>query len=140
MSQSTQSQMPVTAPVKSGVIAYLMVDGAMKAAAFYQRAFGAELAAAQPVDNKGRTMHVHLYINGGSLMLSDAYPEHGAPYQSPQGFSLALSVRDLDSWWKTATDAGATVIMPVQDMFWGSRFGQLRDPFGIVWALDQPQR
>ena len=68
-------------------VAYLKVDGAMKAAEFYQRAFGAELAAAHPVDDKGRTMHVHLYINGGSVMLSDAYPEYGHPFEKPQGFS-----------------------------------------------------
>jgi PhnB protein len=139
MSQATQSQTPVTAPVKGGAIAYLMVDGATKAAEFYQRAFGAELAAAQPVDAKGRTMHIHLYLNGGSLMLGDPCPEHGAPYQTPQGFSLALSIRDIEGWWKRATEAGATVVMPIQGMFWGDRFGQLRDPFGITWALDQPK-
>jgi uncharacterized glyoxalase superfamily protein PhnB len=138
MAQATQTRTPATAPVKGGVIAYLMVDGALKAAEFYQRAFGAELAAAQPVDEQGRTMHVHLYINGGSLMLGDICPERGMPYQAPQGFSLALSLRDIDGWWKRAVDAGATIVMPIQEMFWGDRFGQLRDPFGVTWALDQP--
>jgi len=133
------SETASVAPTKGGVIAYLMVDGAMKAAEFYQRAFGAEIAAAHPVDAKGRTMHVHLYINGSSLMLGDPYPEHGAALKEPAAFSLVLPVRDIDAWWKRATDAGATVVMPIADMFWGDRYGQLRDPFGVIWGLDQPK-
>jgi PhnB protein len=139
MPDAKETQSAQTAPqVKGGVVAYLILDGAMKAAEFYRRAFGAEIAAAHPVDDKGRTMHIHLYINGGSLMLSDAYPEHGAAYQTPQGFSLTLSVGDIDAWWKRATEAGATVTMPVTKMFWGDRYGQLRDPFGVAWAMNEP--
>jgi uncharacterized glyoxalase superfamily protein PhnB len=123
--------------VKGGLTPYLQVDGAMKAAAFYQRAFGAELATAMPVDDKGRTMHVHLYINGSSLMLSDAYPEHGHPLQAPQAFNLTLEVDDIDAWWRRAVEAGSQVVMPVADMFWGARYGQLRDPFGVLWAMNQ---
>ena len=140
MSVAEKLETPQTAPVKGGPIAYLMVDGALRAAEFYRRAFGADIAAAQPVDAKGRTMHVHLYINGGSLMLGDPCPEHGAAYQTPQGFSLDLSVRDIDGWWKRATEAGAEIVTPIQEMFWGDRFGQLKDPFGVTWALDQPKR
>ena len=126
--------------VKGGVVAYLMVDGAMRAADFYTRAFGAEVAAAHPVDAKGRTMHVHLYINGSSVMLSDAYPEHGHALQEPQGFNLTLLVDDIDRWWKRAIDAGAESVMPVADMFWGDRYGLVRDPFGVRWAMNQPTR
>ncbi|PZN29719.1 MAG: glyoxalase [Proteobacteria bacterium] len=111
----------------------------MKAAEFYQRAFGAEIAAAYPVDDKGRTMHVHLYVNGSSLMLSDPFPEHGAPLEPPQAFTLTLMVSDIDAWWQRAVDAGATAVMPVQEMFWGDRYGQLRDPFGVRWALNEPK-
>ena len=126
-------------PTKGGLVTYLQVDGAMKAADFYQRAFGAEIAVAHPVDDKGRTMHVHLYLNGSSLMMGDAYPEHGHPLQKPQAFNLTLQVDDIDRWWKRAVDAGAEVVMPVADMFWGDRYGQLRDPFGVLWALNQPK-
>ncbi|HJY42821.1 MAG TPA: hypothetical protein VJ303_16325, partial [Steroidobacteraceae bacterium] len=63
--------------VRGGVVAYLLVDGASKASEFYQRAFAASEIARQPVDEKGRTMHVHLYVNGSSLMLCDPYPEYG---------------------------------------------------------------
>jgi PhnB protein len=138
---STDNSNPSPQPaVKGGAIAYLQVDGAMRAAEFYKRAFGAELVAAQPVDDKGRTMHAHLYVNGGSLMLGDAYPEHGHPLEKPQGFSLVLSVDDADSWWKRAVAAGAEGVMPVADMFWGDRFGQVRDPFGVLWGVNQPKR
>ena len=122
---------------RGGLVAYLQVDGATRAAEFYSRAFGAEVAAAHPVDDKGRTMHVHLYINGTSLMMGDAYPEHGHPLQKAQGFSLMLPVNDIDSWWKRAIEAGCESVMPVQEMFWGDRYGQLRDPFGVLWALNQ---
>ena len=129
---------PPRVETKGGVVAYLQVDGAMKAAEFYKRAFGAEVATAMPVDEKGRTMHVHLYINGSSVMLGDAYPEHGFPLRPPQAFNLMLPVEDIDAWFKRATEAGAEVVMPVQDMFWGDRYGQLRDPFGVVWAINAP--
>jgi PhnB protein len=136
---TTENQQSLNVPVKGGVVAYVTVDGAMKAAEFYKRAFGAEIAAAHPVDDKGRTMHVHLYINDGSLMLSDAYPEHGHPLKKPQAFALTLNIGDIDAWWKRAVEAGAEVVMPVADMFWGARYGQLRDPFGVDWALNQPK-
>ena len=124
-------------PVKGGVVPYLIVDGAVKAADFYQRAFGAEMVLIHPVDDNGRTMHVHLYINGSSVMLGDAFPEHGCALEKPQGFSLMLMVDDIDARFQHAIDAGGTVVMPVADMFWGDRYGQLRDPFGVVWAMNQ---
>ena len=137
--QTTTDTRPAVA-VKGGVVAYLQVDGAMKAADFYRRAFAATTLAAHPVDDKGRTMHVHLEINGSSVMLGDPYPEHGHPSQKPQAFQLLLPVTDIDAWWQRAVDAGAEIVMPIQQMFWGDRYGQLRDPFGIVWGMNQPTR
>jgi len=137
--QSTEST-PGMATPRGGLVPYLTVDGAKKAADFYVRAFGAQIAAMHPLDEKGRTMHIHLYVNGSSLMLSDAYPEHGHPYEKPQGFNLTLQVEGIDAWWKRAVDAGATVIMPVQKMFWGDRYGQLRDPFGVMWSMNEPAK
>ncbi|KAB1074081.1 VOC family protein [Methylobacterium planeticum] len=131
---------PAPCPTKGGLVAYLTVDGAMKAAEFYARAFGAETAAAIPPDEQGRTMHVHLYVNGSSLMLSDAFPEHGHPLQAPQSFNMTLMVDDIAAWWARATEAGATPLMPPTDMFWGDRYAQLRDPFGVVWAMNQQTR
>jgi PhnB protein len=49
-----------------------------------------------------------------------------------------LQVSDIDAWWARAIAAGAESIMPVQEMFWGARYGQLRDPFGVRWSFNQP--
>ncbi|HEV7335731.1 MAG TPA: VOC family protein [Bosea sp. (in: a-proteobacteria)] len=136
MSQAATAQKPEAQPeTRGGVVPYISVDGAVKASEFYQKAFGAEEVARQPVDEKGRTMHIHLYINGGSLMLSDPYPEYGYPWQQPQGCTLTLRVDDIDFWWKRGVEAGMEVVTPVEVMFWGDRYGQYRDPFGFLWAL-----
>jgi uncharacterized glyoxalase superfamily protein PhnB len=138
MDTQTQTSQVALPPVKNGLLPYVTVDGALNAAEFYKRAFGAEEAFVVPVDENGRTMHVHLYVNGSSLMLSDAYPEHGHPFQKHQGFTLQLVVDDIDFWWDRAVAAGAEVVMPVELMFWGDRYGQLRDPFGVSWAINAP--
>lgn len=125
--------------VKGGITPYLTIAGALKAAEFYTKAFGAEIAAAMPVDDKGRCPHVHLYLNGGSLMLSDPFPEYcGGVVETLGGFNLTLQVNDIDSAFARAVAAGASVAMPVSEMFWGARYGQVRDPFGVLWALNQP--
>jgi PhnB protein len=139
--EATKQAGPIGSPeARGGVIPYLTVDGATRAAAFYAKAFGAEEVARHPVDEKGRTMHVHLYINGGSLMLADAYPEHGHPLKEPQSFLLHLPVDDVDAWWDRAVAAGAEIVLPLQVMFWGDRYGQLKDPFGVTWSLSAPNR
>ena len=125
--------------VLGGVTPYLQVDGAIKAAEFYAKAFGAEEVGRHPPDDTGRTMHIHLYINGGSLMMSDAFPEHGFPHKDAQGYTLLLYVDDVDAWWKRAVDTGRMeIVMPLQKQFWGDRYGQLRDPFGVLWGLGAP--
>lgn len=124
--------------ILGGVVPYVSVDGAIAAAEFYTKAFGAREVFRYPPDEKGRTMHVHLYINGGSLMLSDFFPEVGHPPQQPSACTLHLKVDDVDMWWQRAVDAGAEVVLPLQKMFWGDRYGQLRDPFGMMWSMGQP--
>jgi PhnB protein len=120
-----------------GIVAYITVDGAVKASEFYQRAFGAKEVGRHPVDDQGRTMHIHLQLNGSSLMLSDGYPEHGHPAKPAQGFTLMLPVTDIETAYKRATDAGAEGVMPPAKMFWGDTYGELRDPFGVSWAMNQ---
>ena len=137
MSSGLEAEVPATAETKGGVIAYLNVDGALAAAEFYRKAFGAQLAARQPADGQGRTMHVHLYVNGASVMLSDFFPEHGHEKVQPQGFSLVLPVGDIEARFQQAVDAGCEVVTPVQKMFWGDYFGALRDPYGVNWAMNQ---
>lgn len=126
------------AEVLGGVVPYLSVSNANDAAAFYAKAFGATEAFRHPLDDKGRTMHIHLHINKGSVMLADFYPEHGFAYERPQAFTMHLKVDDVDKWWKRATDAGAEIVLPPQEMFWGDRYGQLRDPFGVMWSMGAP--
>lgn len=143
----------------TGVTPHLTVhDGRCREAiAFYERAFGAEQAmppmAAGDVpcgegmpDMSGdsRIMHAHLRINGGSLMLNDAFPEfvdpahHSAPGNSAA--SLHLQVDDADRWFARAIEAGAAERMPLADMFWGDRYGQVADPFGFTWSIGGPVR
>ena len=125
--------------VLGGLVAYLEVDGALKAAEFYKRAFGAETVFAVPPDEQGRTMHVHLYVNGSSMMLCDPYPDHGHPHEKAQGYTMQLILGDdIDAWWKRAVEAGCEVVVPLDVMFWGDRWGQLRDPFGVSWAMNAP--
>lgn len=132
---------PQDAKVLGGLTPYLNVDGALKAAEFYGRAFGAVQVFAYPLDEQGRTMHVHLHVNGSTLMLGDAYPEHGHPLEPASGYTLQLHLEadDIDRWWKRAVEAGCTVDVELQDMFWGDRWGRLKDPFGVAWAMNAPK-
>ncbi len=132
---STQVPQP---EVLGGVVPYLNVDGATRAAQFYKKAFGATEVFAMPPDEKGRTMHIHLYVNGGSLMLCDPYPEHGHPHESAKGYTLHMRIENLDAAWTRAVDAGCEIVLPLQKMFWGERYGQLRDPFGVMWSMAYP--
>lgn len=138
MTDMTQAP-PLQAAVKGGVAPYLTVDGAAKASDFYRRAFAAEEVSRMGSPD-GKFMHIHLYINGGSVMLTDPYPEHGHPWLRPQGFSLTLEVDDADAWARRAVEAGAEVVTAVGDMFWGARWGEVSDPFGIRWAFNTPKR
>jgi PhnB protein len=139
MNASATDTRPAAQPAaQGGVIAYLTVDGAVAAAEFYARAFGAVEVGRQPVDGKGRTMHIHLNFNGTSLMLSDGFPEHGHPAVPPQGFTMIIPATDIHKQFERAVKAGATVIQPVQKMFWGDRYGALKDPFGVTWGMNQP--
>jgi PhnB protein len=125
-------------PVKGGAIVYFAVEGAIKAAEFYQKAFAGEVAALYPPDDKGRTMHAHLYINGSSVMFGDFYPEHGHSPVAPAAFNIMLKVDDADAWYERAIAAGCKPKMPVANMFWGDRYGQVQDPFGVTWAINGP--
>lgn len=135
---SDQATLPPPAITKGTVVPYLTLEGAAKAAAFYAKAFGATEVFRYPVDDQGRTMHIHLHLNGGSVMLSDAYPEHGAPAQAPQGFQLQLMFEDgIDAAFQRAVAAGCEAVSPVEKMFWGDRWGQVRDPWGVTWGMNQ---
>lgn len=122
----------------SGVIPYLSLTGASEAVAFYEKAFGAREIAKMPAQDGKRLMHCQLEINGGALMLADQFPEMGGPTDKPAGVTMQLIVSGVDRWWKRALDAGCTVKLPLELAFWGDKYGQLQDPFGVTWALSEP--
>jgi PhnB protein len=130
------------APPVSGAIPYLMINGGKgkDAVAFYKAAFAAEEVGIMPAEDGKRLMHAHLKINGTPVMLSDEFPEYtGGALPAPSGSMIHLAVTDADAWWKRAVGAGATVTMELADMFWGDRYGQLKDPFGHSWSIGAPK-
>lgn len=121
---------------------HLVVAGAAQAIDFYVRAFGAEEIVRMPTPD-GRLMHASLRINGSSVLLVDEMPEWGALGPKARGgtsVTLHLFVPDVDAAVARAVAAGATLVMPVADMFWGDRYGQIEDPFGHRWSLATPLR
>lgn len=116
---------------------HLVCEGAADAIEFYKKAFNAVETMRLPGPN-GRVMHAGLRIGDSVLMLADDFPEYGglgpkALKGSP--VTLHLYVTDVDASFQQALDAGATVRMPVADMFWGDRYGQVTDPFGHHWSI-----
>lgn len=116
---------------------HIVVKGATQAIAFYQKAFGAEELFSFK-DPSGQVMHAEVRIGDSLLMLCEECPDMGARGPLAIGGSsvtLALYVKDVDQAFAKAVAAGATVRMPVADMFWGDRYGMVADPFGHVWSL-----
>ena len=108
---------------------------------FYVRAFGAEVASQNIAQDGERIMQAELRLNGGAVMLSDQFPEFQAgPGTAPEGVTLHLQVDDADRWWERAVAAGCRVRMPIDDQFWGDRYGQLDDPFDHQWSIGSPVR
>jgi uncharacterized glyoxalase superfamily protein PhnB len=119
------------------VNAYLVVRGAADAIAYYTKAFGAKERLRMPAPD-GTIAHAELAIGDSCLMIGDEMPQRGALAPSSVGGSpvtLSLYVPDVDRVFKQAIAAGGKVTMPVADMFWGDRYGQLVDPFGHKWAI-----
>jgi len=121
------------------VTPYLVQRDTKKAIEFYVRAFGAETRMTMPGPD-GRIMHADLRIGDSTVFMTDEFPEMCPDTKSPQTAgcvtsSVFLYVPDADAVFKRAVDAGAKVITPVTDMFWGDRFGQVADPFGHRWSI-----
>jgi PhnB protein len=127
-----------------GITAHITIrDGrGDEAVKFYQDAFGAREETRHLADDGKRLMHAHLKLNGGSLMLNDDFPEMRGPgdVPPPSGTTLHLQVPDADAVWNQALAAGATVKFPLENQFWGDRYGQVEDPFGFTWSIGGPKK
>ena len=120
-----------------GLIPHLVCANASAAIDFYVEAFGAVEHGRLPGPD-GKLMHAMLMIDGSALMLVDEMPQHGAlSPTSLHGSPVTVHryVDDVDAALARAVDAGATVLMPATDMFWGDRYASLQDPFGHKWSL-----
>jgi uncharacterized glyoxalase superfamily protein PhnB len=117
----------------------LIVANAAAAIDFYVKAFDAVEMARIPGEN-GKLMHAMLRIGDSPLMLVDEMPEWGSVGpQTLKGTPVVIHMysKDVDAAIAKAVAAGATLTMPPADMFWGDRYGQLKDPFGVTWAMNQ---
>ncbi len=125
----------------NGVVPYLTIRERKGSAAaeFYAKAFGAEEVRRMPAEDGERLMHCQMKINGEDVFFSDDFPEYtGSEAPPPAGVTIHLEVDDANAWWDRATAAGCEVKMPLDDQFWGDRYGQLRDPFGHSWSIASP--
>ena len=125
---------------------YLVVSNAAAAIDFYKHAFGAVELARHPAPGTDKVMHAHLIVHGGHLMLSDDFhAQAGSKCETPEALggspvTFHIQTDNADDVWAGALAAGAEVIMPLADQFWGDRYGQLRDPFGHEWSVGQAIR
>jgi PhnB protein len=121
------------------VTPFLSLKDASKAIQFYQHAFGAKEIEKHHAPD-GKVMHAVLKIGNSLIMLADEFPQSNCGISSPHSLKgssamFHLYVEDVDAAFEKALKAGAKVKMPVADMFWGDRYGQLEDPFGHLWSL-----
>jgi PhnB protein len=119
------------------VTPYLAIDGASAAIDFYRKAFGAteRMRMGGP---EGKIGHAEIEIEGGLIMLADEYPD--MEFRSPKTLggspvTMHMYVADVDAFCARASAAGATVLRPVADQFYGDRSCQLKDPFGHTWSF-----
>jgi PhnB protein len=133
-----------TRPVPAGhesLIPHLVCDPCADAMEFYKRAFGAEEIDRVPAPDERRIVHAAMRIGGGVVFLVDDFPEFsGGKASSPKALNgtpvtIHRYVEDCDAAIRRAADAGATVVMPPDDMFWGDRYGVVTDPFGHNWSF-----
>jgi uncharacterized glyoxalase superfamily protein PhnB len=119
------------------VTPHLVCNGAAEAIEFYKRAFNAVELVKMPMPD-GKIIHACIRIGNSPIMLVDEFPDMGSfSPKSLKGTSVTihLKVENADATVEQAAKAGATVIMPVAEMFWGDRYGVLEDPFGHRWSV-----
>src|SRR2546422_10210369 len=127
-------------------IPHLIVNDGMAALKFYREVFGAEEGHNMMAQDGKRLMHGEIVLDGHKLFVSDEFSEsEGGSGKTPKTLGgttvrITLSVDDADAVVERAVARGARVQMPVQDMFWGARYGRIVDPFGHEWGINQQMR
>lgn len=117
---------------------HIVVKNGAEAIEFYKKAFGAEQIGCSMLTPEGNIMHAELKIGTSMMMLCAENPEWGVLSPLTVGntsVTLSLYVENADAAFEKAVSAGATVKMPLADMFWGDRYGQVTDPSGHHWAI-----
>jgi uncharacterized glyoxalase superfamily protein PhnB len=120
----------------ANVTLHLTVKGASDYIEFLKKAFNAEEIDRSPMPD-GRLMHATVKVGDSPIMLNDHFPEMGAPpfVEGNWPLRINLYVPDADAQWAQALAAGCKVVYPLQDQFWGDRYGQVQDPQGFVWSI-----
>jgi PhnB protein len=125
-------------------IPHLVVHDGEAAIKLYANAFGAECQSKHLAEDGKRIMHAHLQLGAGTIFLNDDFPEFGdLGAKAPKRLGGAscvihVDVPDADAAWERAVKAGAQIVMPLDNQFWGMRYGQLKDPFGHLWSIGGP--
>ncbi len=116
----------------------LVVRGAADAISFYQKVFGAKELLRNLAPDGTSIMHAELLCGDSRFFVNDEFPEHGT--LSPQSLNgspvtLHIYVSNVDEVFERALSAGAKTVLPVENMFWGERYGIFNDPFGHRWSV-----
>lgn len=121
----------------SSVTPHLVIKDCANAIDFYKKALGAqEIYQSRMPD--GKIMHAMIQIGNSIIMLADEFPAMGAVGPNTLGgtsTTLHIYTDDADKLFNQAVSVGATPVMPIADMFWGDRYGQIKDPYGHSWAI-----
>ena len=127
-------------------IPHLIVSDGVAALEFYKNTFNGEFGDKMLAPDGKRLMHGEVVLDGHKIFVSDEFSEsEGGSCKSPQTLGgtdvrITLQVDDADAIVTRAVASGARVLMPVQDMFWGARYGRIVDPFGHEWGINQQLR
>lgn len=128
---------------KDQFVPHLIVSDGLAALDFYKETFDAELGDNMMSPDGSKLMHGEIVLDGHKLFVSDWFaPSDGGSLQSPEMLGgtcmrITLMVDDPDAVVARAVERGARVLMPVQDMFWGARYGKIIDPYGHEWGINQ---
>ena len=127
-------------------IPHLIVNDGLAALKFYKEVFGAAEGDNMIAADGKRLMHGEIVLEGHKLFVSDEFTAaEGGSCKMPQTLGgtcvrITLQVDNADALVERAVTRGARVLMPVEDMFWGARYGKIVDPFGHEWGINQQQK